>query len=155
MPFGEFIGIAFFLLVLLAALTSSISLMETIVSIFRDKFRMGRISACIAVIVISLVLGSLSSLGNGSLGHIKLLDMDFLTFFDFISNSVIMPIVALLTCIVVGFIIKPKAICEEVELTGHFKRRALFEVIIKYVAPICIVLILVTSVLGAFGLFTI
>ena len=60
-----------------------------------------------------------------------------------------MPIVALLTCIFVGYVIKPKAAIEEVELTGRFKKKKLFTVIIKYVAPICIVLILVSSVLDA------
>ena len=77
-------------------------------------------------------------------------------FFDFISNSVLMPIVALLTCIFAGFVIKPKSVIDEVELCGvRFRRKALFSVIIKYVAPALIVLILITSVLNAFGLFEI
>ncbi|MBQ8004329.1 MAG: sodium-dependent transporter, partial [Oscillospiraceae bacterium] len=91
----------------------------------------------------------------GPLGNITILGLQFLDFFDFISNSVLMPIVALLTCIFVGYVIKPKTIIEEVELNSAFKKKKLFEVIIKYVAPICIVLILVSSVLDAFGIFKI
>ena len=75
----------------------------------------------------------------------------FLDFFDFISNSVIMPIVALATCILVGYVVKPKALIEEIELNGKFKRKTLFTVIIKYVAPVCIVGILVFSVLEGLG----
>ncbi len=83
------------------------------------------------------------------------LALQFLDFFDFISNSVLMPIVAFLTCIFVGFIIKPKTIAEEVELSGTFKRKGLFTFVIKYLAPICIILILISSVLDAFGIFKI
>ncbi|MDO4743914.1 MAG: sodium-dependent transporter [Clostridia bacterium] len=152
---GTIVGILFFLLVLFAALTSSISLMETVVSIFSDKFKLSRKSACMVVLVISVILGIPSSLGNGIWANIKLLGMDFLTFFDFISNSVIMPIVAFFTCVFVGYIIKPKSVIDEVELTGKFKAKALFNVVIKYFAPICIILILVSSILSAMGIMSI
>ena len=75
-----------------------------------------------------------------------------LDMFDFVSNSVLMPITALLTCIFVGYIIKTKTLTDEIELTGKFKGKALFNIIIKYVAPICIVLILISSVLDALGI---
>ena len=152
---GTFVGILFFLLVFFAALTSSISLMETIVSIFTDKFKIKRRTACIAVIAICLLLGIPSSLGNGIWNGIKILNMDFLTFFDFASNSVIMPIVALATCIFIGYFIKPKSVIEEAEIGGKFKSKALFTVVIKYIAPVCIVLILISSVLDAFGIMKI
>lgn len=155
MPGGMVIGGLFFLLVLFAALTSSISLMETVVSFFCDKAKMSRTKASIVTLIVSILLGVPSSLGNGIWASIKVIGMDFLTFFDFISNSVLMPVVALLTCIFVGYIIKPKAIIEEVELTGKFKAKSLFVGVIKYFAPICIVLILITSVLTAMGLMTI
>lgn len=149
---GEMIGFAFFLLVLFAALTSSISLMETVVSIFTDKFGINRKAACFIVLGISIALGVPSSLGNGIWSGIKLIGMDFLTFFDFASNSVLMPIVALATCIFIGYVIKPKAIIEEAEIGGAFKARKLFTVVIKYIAPVCIVFILIFSVLEAFGI---
>lgn len=148
---GNVVGALFFVLVFFAALTSSISLMEAIVSIIRDKFHISRVAACLSVIGLSVLLGIPSSLGNGIWSNVLILGKDFLSFFDFVSNSVIMPIVALLTCIFVGYIIKPKFIIEEAEASGKFKAKKLFTVVVKYIAPICIVLILVSSVLEAFG----
>ncbi len=151
MPAGSIIGAVFFVLVLFAALTSSISLMETIVSIFMDKFKWNRKLTCIIVFAICIVLGLPSCLGSGVLANVKIIGMQFLDFFDFISNSVIMPIVALITCILVGYVIKPKAIIEEIEIGGKFKRKALFTVMIKYIAPVFIVAILIFSILEASG----
>ncbi len=152
---GQFIGALFFLLVLFAALTSSISLMETIVSILQDKLHWKRATSCIAVFLGAILLGVPSSLGNGLWSHITPLGMGLLDFFDFISNSVMMPVVALLTAIFVGYVLKPKSIIEEVELTGPFKGKTLYTVVIKYIAPVCILLILISSVLGAFGIIKI
>ncbi len=152
---GTIIGCLFFLLVLFAALTSSISLMETVVSIVCDKFKIGRKLSCLIVFLFSAVLGLLSSFGYGLLGNVKIIGLQFLDFFDFISNSVLMPIVALLTCIFVGYIIKVDSVTEEIELTGKFKKKKLFVFVIKYLAPICIVLILASSVLEALGILKI
>ncbi|MBR5528011.1 MAG: sodium-dependent transporter [Clostridia bacterium] len=154
MPGGTIIGALFFLLVIFAALTSSISLMEAVVSIIRDKFGVERKLSCLITLIISIILGVPSSLGNGIWSGITILGMDFLTFFDFASNSIIMPIVALLTCIFIGYIIKPAAIIEEVESSAPFKGKKLFTVVIKYFAPVCIVLILVSSILSQFGIIT-
>ena len=151
MPAGNFIGTLFFLLVLFAALTSSISLMETIVSIFMDKLKVGRKTACLIVLGISLILGIPSSLGNGVWSGVKIIGMDFLSFFDFITNNVMMPVVAFAVCILVGYVIKPQSVIEEVELNGKFKAKKMFSVMIKYVAPICIVAILVFSVCEGLG----
>jgi NSS family neurotransmitter:Na+ symporter len=151
MPGGTIIGIIFFLMVLFAALTSSISLMETVVSVVQDKLKLNRKITCLIVFVGSVLLGLPSSLGNGVWKEIKILGFDFLDFFDFISNSVLMPIVALLTCIFVGYVIKPKALIEEAEISAKFEQKTLFTIIIKYVAPICIILILGFSVLEALG----
>ena len=152
MPAGNLIGTLFFLLVLFAALTSSISLMETVVSIFMDKLKLERKTTCLIVLAISLMLGIPSSLGNGLWSNVKVIGMDFLTFFDFLTNNVIMPIVAFITCIIVGYIIKPKAVIDEVELNGEFKGKKLFSVVIKYVAPVCIVSILVFSICEGLGI---
>jgi len=154
-PGGGIVGALFFLLVLFAALTSSISLMEAVVSIFRDSFKISRVKASVLTIVISILLGIPSSLGNGVWGGFKIIGLNFLDFCDFITNSVIMPVVALLTCIFVGYIIKPKSLIEEAELAGGFKAKKMFTVVIKYVAPICILLILISSILSAFGKITI
>ena len=154
MPGGTIIGVLFFVMVLFAALTSSISLMETVVSFVCDRTKLNRKVACIVVFLVCIVLGIPSALGNGVTGvwdSVKLLGFSFLDFFDFISNSVLMPIVALLTCIFVGYIIKPKILIEEAEISGKFSGKKLFTIVIRYIAPICIILILGFSVLEALG----
>ncbi len=148
---GSIIGTVFFILVLFAALTSSISLMETVVSIFMDKFGWSRKATCIGVFVGCVALGLPSCLGYGVLSDVTVFGMAFLDFFDFISNSVLMPIVALVTCILVGYVIKPKALIEEIEQGGKFKRKTLFTIVIKYLAPVCIVAILIFSILETTG----
>lgn len=156
MKFGTVIGTIFFVLVFFAALTSAISLMETIVSIFCDKFHWSRKVACIFVTVLSLLMGIPSSLGFGPLSFISWMGMSVLDIMDFISNSILMPIVALFTCIFVGFIIKPKAIADEVKATdGTFKGEKLFTVMIKWIAPIFLIMILISSVASALGIFKI
>ena len=152
---GSVIGALFFLLVLFAALTSSISLMETVVSFFQDKFHWGRKFTSAVVFVFCLLMGIPSSLGNGVWADIRIFGFQFLDFFDFISNSVMMPVVAFLTCIFVGYCIKPKALIDEIAQGGKFKSEKLFVVIIKYVAPVCIVLILVSSILDVLGIMKI
>ena len=154
---GTVIGLVFFILVFFAAITSSISLMETVVSIVKDKFKLGRKVSCAIVLGICLLLGIPSALSNGGIwSGVKILGYCFLDFFDFISNSVMMPIVALITCIFVGYVLKPKALILEAEECGNkFKSKALFTVVIKYIAPVCIVLILGFSVLEALGVITV
>jgi len=149
---GTIIGAAFFIMVLFAALTSSISLMETVVSILRDKLGWGRKRSCLAVFALSLLLGVPSSLGNGVWKDFSIAGLTILDMFDFLSNSVLMPITAILTSVFVGFIITPQALTDEIQLSGRFKRKKMFEVVIKYVAPICILLILISSVLDALGI---
>ncbi len=150
---GTVIGLAFFLLVFFAALTSSISLMETVVSIVMDKTKWGRKLACIAVAVFSLLLGIPSSLGFSIWDHITFLNgLTFLDLFDFMSNSVIMPIVAFFTCVLIGFVVKPKTVIDEVKVTdGTFKSEKLFTVMIKWIAPVFILAILVFSVAEGMG----
>ena len=102
-----------------------------------------------------MFLGIPSALGFGVLGKLSIKGMTILDMFDFLSNSVLMPIAALLTCIFIGYIIGCRQITEEIELNGRFKFKKFFNVMIKYICPICIVAILVTSILSAFGVFNI
>lgn len=150
MPGGAAVGGVFFLLVFLAAVTSSISLMETIVSVTKDKFGWNRKVCCAVIFVISLLLGVPSSLGFGPWAMVSVAGKSILDMFDILTNSIMMPIVALFTCIVIGYIVKPKTIIEEIEQGGQFKLKTLFTIIIKYVAPVCILLILIFSVMDAF-----
>ena len=157
MPGGNIIGAVFFIMVFFAAITSSISLMETIVSTITDKFKLGRKLSCLLVFAGSVVIGLLSVFGYSIWADVKIIGMQFLDFFDFISNSILMPIVAFCTCIFIGYVLKPKTIIDELEFTDEngkpynkFRAQKLFSVIIKYIAPICILLILVSSILDAF-----
>ena len=153
MSVGKVIGILFFILVLFAALTSSISIMEAVVSSLMDKFKLTRNKATGLVLIWSVLLGVPSSLGNGPLASIQLLGMDFLTFFDFLSNSVLMPIVALCTCILIGWVVGTDTIVAEVTKNGErLGRKTLYEVVTKYIAPILLVVILIFYTLAQFGI---
>lgn len=152
MPMGSIVGVAFFILVFFAALTSSVSLLETIVSIFMEKLGWSRKKACILIFLLCLIMGVPSSLGYGMLGGVTILGMQFLDFFDFISNTILMPIVAFFICIFVGYIIKPQAIYDEVTVSSKFGRYKMFCIMIKYVGPILLFMIFVSSILNTFGI---
>lgn len=151
MTLGGVIGAVFFLLVLFAALTSSISLMETNVSIIRDKLGWSRKKATVIITIYVLILGAIVSLGFGPLSFIKILGLGLLDFFDFISNSVLMPVVAILTCICIGHFVGPKTVSDEVELNGSFKMKKFYTIMLKWVAPVCLVLVLIFAVSEAMG----
>ena len=148
---GAWMGAAFFLLVLFAALTSSISLFETCVASFCDLLNMKRKNATFFIFFMVSFLASFSALGYGAWGEVKLFGMQFLDFFDFITNSILMPIVAIITCVLVGWVVKPKFVEDElVEGGQRFVTRKLYHVMIKYVAPIFIIAILASEVCRAF-----
>lgn len=152
MPFGNVIGALFFVLVLLAALTSSISIMEAIVSILMDKLHIKRLKAVFITTASAFVLGLPSALGFGLWSSIKILGMDILTFFDYLSNSVLMPIVALCTCLLGGWFIKKEVLELEITKNGEkFGRRYVYRVMVKYIAPIFLIMILVYYTLLQFG----
>ena len=152
MGMGTVVGVLFFLLVLFAAMTSSIALTESAVSTFEDELGWGRKKATVMIGIIMLALGTLSSLGYGPLAAVKIIGMQFLDFFDFLTNSVMMPIAAVATCLLVSRVIGVKGIEEEV-LHGEqsFKRKKIFRVMIQYLGPVFAVIILLSSVANAFG----
>lgn len=151
MPFGSLMGAVFFVLVLFAALTSAISLMETIVSFVEEKTSLTRPVICLIVIAASFIMAVPSSLGFGLLDSVKILGLSILDFFDFISNNVLMPIVAFLTCIFVSYVVKVDTVISEVELSSPFKSKKIYVIVIKYVAPVFILIIFVSSVLKGLG----
>ena len=155
MAFGTVIGIVFFVLVFVAALTSCISLYETVVSIFCDEFHISRKRSCVYTYIMCIALGSLSALGYGVLSNVTLIGMNFLDFFDFISNSILMPIVALLTCIFLGWIAGLDVVADEVKKNSKFRREPLFRIMMRWIAPIFLVLILISSLLSAMGIISI
>ena len=155
MPAGHIVGAVFFLLAMFAAWTSSISLSETAVSIFRDRWNWRRSVACIACLVLIFGLGILSCLGFGPLSSITILGMTFLEFFDFITNSVLMPIAAIVTCIIIGYFVKTKFVTEEVESSGRFRLKPIYNALVMVVCPLFMAIILVTGLLDYFGIYTI
>lgn len=148
---GVFIGIVFFLMVLFAAITSAVSIMEAIVSSFMDSFHISRRMACVASGLISLVLAVIVCLGynhlyfelklpNGSVGQV-------LDVMDYASNNVMMPIVSILTCILIGWVLGPQIITDEVEKTGcRMGRKRLFIVMVRYVAPLLLFVLFLQSI---------
>lgn len=149
---GNIVGVLFFFLVLCAALTSSIALTESAVSTFQDELGWGRKKSAAVVTVIMVLLGTLSSLGYGPLGNVEILGMQFLDFFDFLTNSVMMPIAAIATCLLVSRTVGVKKIEEEMTAeNGTFKRKVIFNFMIKYLCPIFAAIILISSVANAFG----
>lgn len=147
---GTIVGAAFFVMVAFAALTSSVSIMEAVVSSFMDKFKLERKKATIMVALLAFVLGLAVCLGynvayfkltlpNGTVGQI-------LDVMDYASNYVLMPIVAIATCILVGWVVKPKTVIDEVTINNEkFGRKALYTVMVKYVTPVLLFFLLLQS----------
>lgn len=148
-------GILFFTLVLFAAVTSSIALTESAVSTFEDELGWDRKQATVLIGIIMLVLGSLSALGYGPLARFTVFGMQFLDFFDFLTNSVMMPIAAITICLLVSRVIGVEKIEEEVTLEGKpFRRKRIFNFMIKYLCPIFAAIILISSVANALGVIS-
>ena len=154
MGFGTIVGILFFLLVLFAAVTSSIALTESAVSTFEDEHEIGwsRRKSTAVIGIIMIALGTLSCLGYGPLAFVKIIGMQFLDFFDFLTNSVMMPIAAMMTSIFVSKVVGIDRIEEEIRQgEAAFRRKKIFVVMIKYLCPIFAMIILASSVANAFG----
>ena len=158
MPAGEFIAPVFYLLVIFAALTSVVSLMETVVSEFIDGAKFRRNLSIIATAALTFVIGAIVVLGFGPfMTDLSPFDQGagILGIMDTLTNSYLMPIVAILTCLFVGYVIKVTFITEEVESEGNeFKFKRPFEYMIKYVCPICLASILIFGTLDMFGIFS-
>ena len=151
MGLGTVVGVLFFVLVLFAAVTSSIALTESAVSTFEDELGWGRKKATVLVGVIMVALGTLSSLGP--LAGVTVIGMQFLDFFDFLTNSVMMPIAAIATCLLVSRVIGVDKIEQEVELDGQpFRRKRIFRFMIRWLCPVFAAVILASSVANAFGI---
>lgn len=150
---GVVVGIVFFVTVAFAALTSSVSIMEAIVSSAMDKFHISRQKACIAVTLITLVMGLAVCLGYNLLYFEAVLpntpagkNAQILDILDYISNYVMMPVLSIGTCILVGWMIKPKAIIDEVTLGGYrFRREKLYVAMVKFVTPLLLFFLLLQA----------
>ena len=142
---GHIVGAAFFILVAFAALTSSVSLLETMVSIISERFNLKRVASTVVCVVIVVVMGLFSVLGYSNWSGVTIFGYQILDFFDFISNNIMMPIVALLTSILIGFVVKPEYIEEETTHNGEkFKAKGLYEIMTRIVCPAFMIIILLT-----------
>ena len=152
MGLGTAVGVLFFVLVLFAAITSSIALTESAVSTFEDELGWDRTRSTVLIGAIMVALGSLSALGYGPLAGVTVFGMQFLDFFDFLTNSVMMPIAAIATCLLVSRVIGVEQIAQEVEQDGQrFRRKPVFNFMIRWLCPIFAAIILASSVANAFG----
>lgn len=152
MGMSTVIGSIFFLLVLFAALTSSVSVMEAIVSSLCDKFGWSRNKTTIAAGIGAFLFGIPPILGYSLWDKVTIGGMTILDMMDFVTNSILMPLCALLTCIFVAYVIGVNVIHDEVKQSSAFKRQKMFDIMIKYIAPILIIAILVSSILDAVGI---
>ena len=154
MEIGGVIGTAFFLMFFFAALTSAISLLETSVSTLQDELHLTRPVCCVLMALLMVVLGSCSAFGYGMWDHVLLFGMQILDFFDFLTNSIMMPIAALATCFLILKVVGFKRIADEVQISSVFHRRKVYEFFMKYLAPVCILVILLSSIANVLGLIT-
>ena len=147
---GTIIGILFFVMVAFAAVTSAVSIMEAIVASLMDKFHLSRNKSTAIVTAYGIIVGAIVCFGynflyfelklpNGSIG--QLLDV-----MDYVSNNCLMPLVALLTCILIGWVVKPKVIIDEVTQGKYkFNRKRLYIAMITVIAPVLLFLLLLQS----------
>lgn len=148
MPFGSIVAAFFFVLVAVAALTSCICMLEVPVAVLGDRFGVSRKMASGLVFLFTMALVVPISLGFSVRDWISLAGMSLLDMFDFFSNSILLPIVALLTCIFIGWIVKPKMVIDEVKRSSPFREERMYEVMVKFIASICIAAILIYGLLS-------
>lgn len=156
MGMTRLMGIIFFVLVFFAALTSAIALSESAISTFEDELNWSRQRSTLLMAAIMIVFGSLSSLGYGPLANVTILGMQFLDFFDFLTNSVMMPIAAIFICLYIIRVIGLHAV--EREMTkegGTFKRKAIYTFMVKYLCIAFLLIILISSILQVIGVISI
>ena len=144
-PAGRIIGIIFFVLVFFAAVTSSISLVESIIAVLCENKKIKRLVACIIVFAVIFIFGTLSSLGFGTLKGFTIAGKSILDSFDFLANNILIPIAAICTCVFAGWFIDKNIIPKEIGIDKNKRSNAYFNIIVKFIAPICIFVILITG----------
>ena len=148
---GNVVGALFFAMVLFAAVTSSISIMEAIVSSFMDEFHISRNKAAAIETVIAGVVGIIVCLGYNLLYFNVTLpngaSAQILDVMDYLSNNAFMPVVSISTCILIGWVLGPKSITDEIEKNGVvMRRKTLYNVMIRFIAPILLILLFLKSI---------
>lgn len=150
MPMGDILGAVFYLLIIFAAITSTISILELITSFFVDEKKKDRKkSALISGIVIALC-GIPVALSFGILKDVRLpaLNGDWLEilgWYDYVSEYVLMTLGALIMCLLIGWVWKPKVVIDEIKISSEFKLEKVWTFLIKYVTPVLIFVTFLTS----------
>ena len=151
MPAGGFIAILFFIALLVAALTSSISMLEVAVAYLVEEKNFSRIWACVVLFVICWIVGAVCSLSFGPLSHVQIDGGNLFDFFDNLSSNILMTLGSLLTVLFVGWRLKKTDVYDEFTNGGAISRNAkLFGVLwflIRYVCPLAIIAIFITGIL--------
>lgn len=142
-PFGTVVGAVFFICMFLAALTSAVSLFEVPVAAIADKFRIKRQVAVGFVFLCATALAVIINFGYSIWSDFTIFNYQILDFTDLLCNSILMPILAILTCIFAGWILKPEQLEEEIENGSSFKAKKFYHVMIKFIAPVCVAVILI------------
>ena len=156
MGMSNFMGFMFFLLVFFAALTSAVALTEAAVSTFEDELGWNRHLSTVLMGVIMVGLGTLSCLGYGPLANVKVIGMQFLDFFDFITNSVMMPVAAIFICLYTVRAVGLDAVEDEItKCGGEFRRKKIFLFMIRFMCIAFLAVILICSVLQVMGIVSI
>ena len=152
MPAGGLVAILFFLALLVAALTSSISMLEVAVAYLVEEKKIPRIWACVILFVICWVVGGLCSLSFGPLSHIKIDGGNLFEFFDNLSSNILMTLGSLLTVLFVGWRLKKTDVYDEFTNGGTLSRNAkIFGVLwflIRYICPLAIAIIFLSGLFG-------
>lgn len=153
-PFGPVIGMMFFLMVLFAAITSAVSILEALVASLIDRFHWSRRKAVCITAIVELILSYIVCRGyndlyfeytlpNGATG--QLLDI-----FDYVSNNILMPFLSICTCLLIGWVVSPRLLVGEMRLNGYkFHRKTMYIIMLKFIVPVLLAILL----LGAFGIY--
>lgn len=152
MPAGGFVAILFFLALLVAALTSSISMLEVAVAYLVEERKFSRIGACATLFVICWIVGALCSLSFGPLSDLKIAGDTIFDFFDNLSSNILMTLGSLLTVLFVGWRLKKTDVYDEFTNGGTLSRNArIFGVLwflIRYICPLAIFSIFITGLVA-------
>ncbi len=149
MPFGQFFGILFFILILFAALTSAISLLEVVVAFVIDTFKIERKKATIIISIILFFIGIPCSLANGPvMKDVLIFGYNFFDFMSFLAENLLMPLGGLLMCIFIGYVWGIDNISDEISCNGkyRFRSKPFFVIMIKYIAPVLIFIIWLNAI---------
>lgn len=151
MGFERIVGIVFFVMVVFAALPSSISLMESGVSTFMDQTGWSRKKSCTAMGAIILLLGTACALGQNLWSFIQPFGMSILDFFDFLTSSILMPIAAIATCLLIVRAVGVRTVIKEIQQSSNFNSGKFYDFSVRFLAPVFLIVILLSSIAGALG----